>query len=155
MRALRSNLAAAAATALLLSGTGCGDTNVGGESDIAASTQALAAVPPGTRPNINSLSPSQRTTLANAILAFITPEILDEHSAGHDWHHPSNGELFFIRHHEFTNKLETYLMANGLSQFVPLPYWDPGTTIPSEFLVVDSAGYPVGVESHAEHAASP
>jgi hypothetical protein len=99
--------------------------------------EALGVVVPGTRPNINDLTPQQRTSLVNGILAFITQPILDEHTGGHDWHHPANGELFFIRHHDYLNKLEAYLTSNGLGQFVPLPEWDPATRIPSEFLVAD------------------
>jgi hypothetical protein len=34
-------------------------------------------------------------------------------------------------------QLESYLLANGLSQFVPVPEWDPGTPVPDQFMVTD------------------
>src|SRR5262245_37730185 len=73
------------------------------DEDVAVTQAALTAVPPGVRPKIGSFTATQRSTLANAILAFITQPILDEHANAHDWHHPANGELFFIRHHEYLN----------------------------------------------------
>jgi len=116
----------------------CGDgASTGHGLEATQTSQALTAVPPGTRPSIQSLSSNQRTRLASAIIAFITQPILTEHANAHDWHHPANGELFFIRHHDYLNKLESYLSANGLGEFVPLPYWNPGTSIPTEFLVTD------------------
>lgn len=121
-------------------GNGC--VEVGAESDeepveIAERRLALTPVAAGTRPTIYAFTPAQRTTLANAILTFITEPVLTEHANGHDWHHPSVGELFFTRHHDYLNQLETFLRNNGFSQFVPVPMWSPGTSIPSEFLVAD------------------
>jgi hypothetical protein len=134
MKVLKALLLAAGVVAL----NGCGASAADeGTAEVGQVREALAPVVPGTRPNIHSLTSQQRTSLVNGILAFITQPILDEHAAAHEWHHPSNGENFFIRHHEYLNKLETYLTNNGLSQFVPLPEWDPGTSIPSEFFVVD------------------
>jgi hypothetical protein len=104
-------------------------------AEIAVTKQAFTPDP--NRPNINNLSPQQRARLANAILDFITQPILGEHATAHDWHHPSNGELFFIRHHDYLLKLQNYLLANGFADLVPVPYWDPGTSIPPEFLVAD------------------
>ncbi len=98
---------------------------------------SLALEPTPNRRSIHSLSAADRRRLANATLDFITRPILDEHANGHDWHHPANGELFFIRHHDYLNKLESYLRNNGFSDLLPFPEWDPGTGIPSEFLVAD------------------
>jgi len=134
MKLLKALLLVAGVFAL----NGCGASAAEeGTAEVGQAREALAPVVPGTRPNIHSLTPQQRTTLVNGILAFITQPILDEHALAHDWHHPSNGEKFFIKHHEYLNKLETYLTNNGLGQFVPLPEWDPGTPIPNEFFVVD------------------
>jgi len=121
---------------------GCsGETDLPGEdpkdADLGRSEQAFTASQPGVRPTIYDFTASQRTTLVNGILAFITQPILDEHSNAHDWHHPAVGELFFSRHHDYLKKLETYLLNNGLSQFVPVPEWNPGTAIPSQFMVAD------------------
>lgn len=116
--------------------SGCGVAEEDGESS-AFVAQSLEPLPPGQRRDIHDLSPSERAVLASAILDYITQPVIDEHSNAHDWHHPADGELFFIRHHEYLNKLETYLIAHGVGRFVPLPEWDPGTTIPDEFLVAD------------------
>jgi hypothetical protein len=117
---------------------GCSST---GESEfepvVARSSQAFTHVLAFSRPSIHDFSPSERTTLANAILDFITQPVLDEHRLGHDWHHPSVGELFFSRHHDYLNQLENYLVNNGYDQFVPVPKWDPAEPIPDEFMVAD------------------
>ncbi len=105
------------------------------DEDIGSISEAFTAVRPGTRRTIQALSAADRTTLANAIVAFITQPILDEH-INSTWHH-AQSELFFSGHHGYLNKLENYLLANGLSQFVPVPMWNPGTAIPPEFLVLD------------------
>ena len=107
------------------------------ESDVGRVSQAFTATQPFERPNVYDLSSSQRTTLVNAILAFITQPVLDEHADGHDWHHPAVGELFFSRHHDYLNQLENYLLDNGFSQFVPVPEWDPADPIPVQFRVAD------------------
>jgi hypothetical protein len=106
-------------------------------TNVGTSEEAFTPAQPGVRPNVYDFSASQRTTLVNGILAFITAPVLQEHAEAHDWHHPSVGELFFSRHHDYLKQLESYLLANGLSQFVPVPEWDPGTAIPSQFMVTD------------------
>lgn len=127
---------------VFLAATGCGAAaegeDVSEEVDFGELEQALTPAQPGVRPNINSFNSGQRTTLVNAILAFITQPVIDEHANGHDWHHPGiNSDLFFVRHHQYLNQLESYLLGNGFSQFVPVPEWDPGTAIPNEFMVAD------------------
>jgi hypothetical protein len=107
------------------------------KTDVASVSQALTPTQPFVRRNIYDLTPSQRTTLVKAILAFITQPVLDEHAMGHDWHHPSVGELFFTRHHAYLNQLEDYLLVKGFSQFVPIPEWNPADPIPVEFRVAD------------------
>lgn len=39
---------------------------------------------------------------------------------------------FLAWHAVFVGKLEFWLVLNDGSEFVPLPYWDPATPIPSE-----------------------
>jgi hypothetical protein len=109
----------------------------GDTTNLGRSEQAFTPSQPRVRPTIYDFTASQRTTLVNGILAFITQPVLDEHSNGHDWHHPAVGELFFSRHHDYLKQLETYLSNNGLGQFVPVPEWSPGTAIPSQFMVAD------------------
>jgi hypothetical protein len=64
-------------------------------SDLGRTEEAFTATQPRVRPTIYDFTASQRTTLVNGILAFITQPVLDEHASAHDWHHPSVGELFF------------------------------------------------------------
>ena len=58
-----------------------------------------------------------------------------EHANAHTWHHPGD-PAFFDGHRQFLGKLETALSGRGLGKFVPLPKWDPATTIPTEFRAV-------------------
>ena len=128
-------------TALLLGGTlfivACGAPDATELEDVGSTSQALTPTQPFVRPDIYDFGSSDRTTLANAIMDFVTQPVLDEHDSGHDWHHPAVGELFFSRHHDYLNQLENYLLTNGFAQFVPVPEWDPGDAVPSEFLVAD------------------
>jgi hypothetical protein len=116
----------------------CGSTDDSDrEASIGTMSEGLTPSQPFERPDIYDFTSAQRTTLANAILAFITQPVLDEHENGHDWHHPGVGELFFIRHHDYLMQLERYLQNNGLSAFVPLPTWKPADPIPTQFRVAD------------------
>lgn len=127
-----------AATFFAAAGTSCGgDMNAETREELSERSQTLTAAQPGRRPAIQEFSASERSVLADAILTFITQPILSEHAQGHGWHHPANGEDFFARHHDYLNKLETYLATNGLSRFIPVPEWNPGTQIPIEFMVAD------------------
>ncbi len=129
-----------AGAAVFFAGCGVEPGLAGDEADAAEIGQieeGFTATQPRVRPTIYDFTSSQRQTLANGILQFITQPILDEHTNGHDWHHPAVGELFFTRHHDYLKKLETYLLNNGLSQFVPVPEWSPGTAIPNQFMVAD------------------
>jgi tyrosinase-like protein len=103
--------------------------------DIVIQQGALTPTQPEIRRTLHDLSPGERLTLRDAIIAFITQPILDQHLNGHDWH--GSNELFFTRHHDYTNQLENYLISNGHSGLVPVPMWDPSTSIPNEFLAVD------------------
>jgi hypothetical protein len=85
---------------------------------------------------LDALTPVQQQSLASTMLSYIDASVLAEHANGHDWHHAANGELFFSRHRDYIAKLEAFLTSNGQGQFVPLPKWDPGRTIPANFLQV-------------------
>jgi hypothetical protein len=133
---LRPSGAGSIAAILISTAIGCGDVN--SETAPEAIDQvsgALTPVQPGVRPTIYNFSPAQRTTLVNGILAFITPTIVGQHDPS--WHNPSDGEIFLVKHHEYLNELESYLLTHNLTAFVPVPMWDPGTPIPTEFLVSD------------------
>jgi hypothetical protein len=74
---------------------------------------------------------SDRQQLAAEILNYVDEAVRTEHKNAHEWHHVGNPE-FFNGHRRFIAKLETALKARGLDRFVPLPKWDPATTIPPE-----------------------
>lgn len=82
---------------------------------------------------LDTLSPQEQQTLSDAVFDYITEAVLEEHRSGHEWHHPSSPQ-FFIGHRAFLGKLEAYLAARGLGAYVPLPKWNPVTTIPTPFL---------------------
>ena len=46
--------------------------------------------------------------------------------------------MFLPWHREYLSDLENFLIADGHPEFVPLPKWDPGKPIPTEFQVVDA-----------------
>lgn len=74
-------------------------------------------------------------TLADAIMAYVDEGVRVEHANAHTWHHPGN-PAFFEGHRQFLGKLESALTARGLGHLVPLPKWDPRTTIPAPLRVV-------------------
>jgi hypothetical protein len=73
----------------------------------------------------------ERQQLATAILGYVDEPVRFEHANGHNWHHAGSPE-FFDGHRQYIGKLESALVAQGLGKFVPLPKWDPATTIPVE-----------------------
>jgi FG-GAP-like repeat/Common central domain of tyrosinase len=81
-----------------------------------------------------SLTP-QLQTLADKILQYVDDSVRREHANAHSWHHAGNSQ-FFDGHRQYIGKLEAFLLAQGLPQFVPLPKWDPATTIPGPFRAV-------------------
>jgi len=91
------------------------------------------------RQDLNSLSSSERTELADLIRNHVTQAVLDEHEAWHQIHGPGgtrgigSGERFLAFHRNFIGKLEDNLISQGKNQYVPLPIWNPKDPIPSEF----------------------
>lgn len=92
------------------------------------------------RPDIMDpqFSSQDRTDLANLIMDFVTPEILQMHC---DYVAQSNGQQtdihsdydFLPFHRMYLEKLEDYLLEQGRPEFVPLPKWSPATPAPIEF----------------------
>jgi len=83
------------------------------------------------RPDLNGLSPTERQTLVDLMLQYLT----DANVAGHtDVVH--SGAKLFTGHRAYIAGLESFLSSNGGGQFVPLPKWDPSNPIPAEFNVV-------------------
>ena len=73
---------------------------------------------------------------------YITPEIVQYHC---DYINRTGDSLLNIHsdfdflpfHRVYLEGMEDYLLKQGLSQFVPLPTWDPAGCTPTEFQVVD------------------
>jgi hypothetical protein len=83
------------------------------------------------RPDLNSLNSAERTTLANLILNYLTDAVVATHTTINH-----AGEHLFTGHRAYIEGLESYLLASGGAQFVPLPKWNPANPIPKEFVVV-------------------
>jgi hypothetical protein len=91
------------------------------------------------RPSVHTLSQQERTSLSNLMLRYIDDKILTEHCAmttytGGSIHSDFN---FLPFHRAYLQGLEDFLIKEGYPQFVPLPMWDPTTTCPTEFRVID------------------
>ncbi|MDX6770251.1 MAG: tyrosinase family protein [Elusimicrobiota bacterium] len=70
-----------------------------------------------------------RRELAAAMRDFLTPAIVEEHYCGVS----HVAERLFTHHDRYILQLEMYLADQGLSRFLPLPYWEAGGPIPPEF----------------------
>jgi hypothetical protein len=83
------------------------------------------------RADLNSLSPTDRTSLVNLIISYLNDAIVASHTTiiHQDIH-------IFTGHRAYIEGLETFLASNGGSQFVPLPSWNPARSIPAEFNIV-------------------
>jgi hypothetical protein len=94
---------------------------------------------------VYDLSSADRTLLATAIGQCVTPEILTHHAMiNHEY-----GPDILIHHRMLLREMEDCLTQSGASQFVPLPYWNPGEAIPPELRSVVQIGgsnYPPLVE---------
>lgn len=89
------------------------------------------------RPNLNDLSPGDRTHLAEMIQQYVTPEIVNLHVSppgGINIHDPS---LFLSWHRAYIAGLENFLVQQGHPEWSPLPAWDPAEPIPDEFNIPD------------------
>jgi hypothetical protein len=62
---------------------------------------------------------------------YITEDVITEHTLGHDWHSPPSHSSY--QHRGFITRAEKTLIKNGGAVYVPLPMYDPTTTIPEEF----------------------
>ncbi len=86
----------------------------------------------GQRPDIYSFTSTERTQLRNLIMNYISDPIVSEHMANMNVAH-SYQLSFLTWHRDYIGGLENYLRNNGWGQFVPLPSWNPNTSIPSQF----------------------
>lgn len=88
------------------------------------------------RKNVSNLSGaklSQLRTLLDQFIAKPNGNPVTEHkNAGMDMSLMIHDQGFVAWHQHFLAELETWLVNNGASQFVPLPYWDPAKPIPAQ-----------------------
>jgi hypothetical protein len=84
------------------------------------------------RQDLNSLSPSDRTTLVNLILEYLNDAVVRAHAV------INHGDAhIFTEHRRYIEGLETFLSTRD-DRFVPLPTWNPSNRIPDEFNIVKS-----------------
>lgn len=92
----------------------------------------------GVRTDIYNFSSAERAELADLIIDYVSPEILQQHC---DYVNASGGEQqdihsdfdFLPFHRVYLEHLEDWLIAQGHPEYVPLPSWDPSTPAPQEF----------------------
>jgi hypothetical protein len=84
------------------------------------------------RPDLNSLSASDRTQLADLIQQHATPAIVQQHVNPPPGVH-SNGTVFLSWHRSYIAGLEAFIVAQGRPEWSPLPAWDPSNAIPNQF----------------------
>lgn len=83
------------------------------------------------RADLNSLSTSNRQQLVDLMLDYLNDSVVADHM-----NIIHSGVQIFTGHRAYIAGMEAFLSANGGSQFVPLPMWDPANPIPAEFNVV-------------------
>ncbi|MBI1805756.1 MAG: tyrosinase family protein [Ignavibacteria bacterium] len=89
----------------------------------------------GHRPDIYSFSSAERTQLATMMQVYLTTTVLAQHCNTAGIHGTAT---FFPWHRGYIAGLENYLLTNGGAKFVPLPKWDPSTSIPPELTAIDA-----------------
>ena len=94
------------------------------------------------RPDLNNdFNASERGTLVTLMQQYITKNVIENHcdyvalSGESDIHDDFN---FMPFHRVYLEGMEDFFMLNNHPEFVPLPSWDPSTSVPPEFQVVDS-----------------
>jgi hypothetical protein len=87
------------------------------------------------RKNVSSLSTAKLTQFRTLLDQFISKPngnpVTEHKNADMDMSLMIHAEGFIAWHQHFLAELETWLVNNGGSQFVPLPYWDPAKSIPA------------------------
>ncbi len=93
------------------------------------------------REDINSsiYSANDRALLSNLMIQYITKEVIEDHcimtpTSGGGIHSDFD---FLDFHRAYIEKMEDWLFLTGHTKFVPLPYWDPISTSPQIFQVID------------------
>ena len=113
------------------------------------------------RPDIYSFTPAQRTQLVNAMMEYIDSNSVQKHcvhqtvSGGH-----IHSDFDFLPFHRvYLEGMEDYIKTKGAAYdiFIPLPKWDPTTTTPTEFQVIDPdcGSFSCGLRHPASSCGSP
>ena len=89
------------------------------------------------RQDINSFSTAQQQLLANLMMEYITPEIIEKHcnyDPDSDMYPMIHSAFSFLPfHHTLLEGMEDFLILKGHPEFVPLPYWKPNACAPVVF----------------------
>ncbi|MFP5469967.1 MAG: tyrosinase family protein [Bacteroidia bacterium] len=101
------------------------------------------------RPDINSFSSTDRATLANLMLEYITLDVVQKHcdftaqtGISGIWIHSDFDLLPF--HRMYLEGMEDFLLQQGYPEFVPLPKWDQSTCLPVELQFIDALCFDIG-----------
>jgi len=86
--------------------------------------------------SVNSLAAAQLAKFRVLLDQFITKPsdnpVAEHKNAGMDMSLMIHDGGFLAWHQHFVAELETWLVNNGSSRFVPCPYWDPSKPIPTQ-----------------------
>jgi hypothetical protein len=88
------------------------------------------------RKSVNSMTAAKLTQFRNLLDTFINKPannpVTEHRNAGMDMSLMIHDQGFVAWHQHFVAELETWLVNNGGSAFVPCPYWDPAKPIPAQ-----------------------
>ena len=88
------------------------------------------------RKNVHSLSKSDLTKLRTLLDQYITKPtdnpVIEHKNAASDMSLMIHDDGFISWHQHFIAKLENWLVVNRGQRFVPLPYWNPAESIPTQ-----------------------
>lgn len=85
------------------------------------------------RPNINTFTTCEQYDLVTLMMNYLTPAIVNDHALAMATAHNYDDE-FCIWHRAYIKDMEDWLATqSGGAKFVPLPKWDPATSIPNAF----------------------
>jgi hypothetical protein len=88
------------------------------------------------RENVNALRSADLSQLRALLDQYINKPtdnpVKEDRDASRDTPLMTLGDGFLAWHQHYIAKLEHWLVINGRQKFVPLPYWDPAESIPSQ-----------------------
>ena len=88
------------------------------------------------RKNVNALRSADLCQLRALLDKYINKPsdnpVKEDRDASRDRSLKTLGDGFLAWHQHYIAKLEHWLVINGGQKFVPMPYWDPAESIPSQ-----------------------